>query len=146
MVNYYWMVDQGFIKREIFGDLRDVISRPYAEGATITIGPKDTLNTAYQRMKIYDISQLPVLDQGKIVGFIDESDILVSTYGKTENFQSPVESSMTQKVETIPPSASISDLMAIFDKGNVAVIVEKDQFLGLITRIDLLNHMRRQQN
>lgn len=146
MFNYYWMVDQGFIKREIFGDLRDVISRPYAEGATITIGPKDTLNTAYQRMKIYDISQLPVLDQGKIVGFIDESDILVSTYGKTENFQSPVESSMTQKVETIPPSASISDLMAIFDKGNVAVIVEKDQFLGLITRIDLLNHMRRQQN
>lgn len=146
MFNYYWMVDQGFIKRENHGDLRDVISRPYSEGATITIGPNDTLTTAYQRMKLYDISQLPVLDDTRIVGFIDESDILLSVYQNEDNFRSPVHTAMVKKVETIPYKASISDLMPIFDKGNVAVVVDGESFLGLITRIDLLNYLRRKTN
>ena len=143
MFNDYWMLDQGFLKRENFGDLRDVIARRHAEGATITIGPEDTLNTAYSRMKLYDISQLPVLDKNKIVGFIDESDILMSIYGHEERFKSPVHTAMTKKVETISKTAGLSELLPIFDKGNTAVVVENERFLGLITRIDLLNHLRR---
>lgn len=143
MFNDYWMLDQGFLKRESFGDLRDLISRRHSEGAAVVIGPDDTLNTAYSRMKLYDISQLPVLDGTKIVGFIDESDILLSIYGKEDAFKSPVKSAMTKKVETIDYKAQLSDLMPIFDKGYSAVVVENDKFLGLITRIDLLNFLRR---
>ncbi|MCM2282947.1 MAG: pyridoxal-phosphate dependent enzyme, partial [Bdellovibrionaceae bacterium] len=102
MFNDYWMLDQGFLKRENYGDLRDLISRHHKEGATVTIGPNETLNTAYQRMKLYDISQLPVLDGSKIVGFLDESDVLLSVYGAANgneaNFRSTVSSAMTKKV------------------------------------------------
>lgn len=143
MFNTFWMVDHGFIKRENHGDLRDVISRPFTEGETIIIGPNDTLNTAYQRMKIYDISQLPVMDEGRMVGIIDESDILMSVFGKPGNFRSPVHTAMIKKVETIPAHAKREELLPIFDKGNVAVVVEGETFLGLITRIDLLNYLRR---
>ena len=145
MFNDYWMLDQGFIKREQFGDLRDVIARAHNDGATITISPSDTLNVAYSRMKLYDISQLPVLDGTKIVGFIDESDILLSIYGREENFKSKVEGSMTKKVETISFDAKLEGLMPIFEKGNVAVVVDHDKFLGLITRMDMLNHLRRKR-
>ena len=143
MFNDYWMLDQGFLKRESYGDLRDVIARQHSEGATIYVGPEDTLNIAYSRMKLYDISQLPVLEGQKIVGFIDESDILLSIYGKPLNFKEPVSSAMTKKVETIEKEAQVADLMPIFDKGNTAVVVDGGKFLGLITRIDLLNYMRR---
>ncbi len=145
MFNDYWMLDQGFLKRESFGDLRDLISRRYDENAVVTISPNDTLNIAYMRMKLYEISQLPVIDNGKIVGFLDESDVLMSVYGKDENFAAPVSSAMTKQVETISAKAKFSDLMPIFNKGNVAVVVENDKFLGLITRIDLLNHLRKQR-
>lgn len=143
MFNDYWMIDQGFLKRETYGDLRDLIARRHSEGATIIARPDDTLNIAYGRMKLYDISQLPVLEDSKIVGFIDESDILLATYGKEENFKAPVSSAMTKKVETIDVKSDISQLMPIFEKGNVAVVVDGDQFQGLITRIDLLNFLRR---
>jgi cystathionine beta-synthase len=33
--------------------------------------------------------------------------------------------------------------MAIFAKDHVAVVEEGGRFLGLITRIDLINHLRR---
>lgn len=146
MFNDFWMLDQGFLKRETHGDLRDLIVRRHAEGSTVTIQPEDTLNVAYQRMKLYDVSQLPVLENGKIVGILDESDVLLAVYGNAANFRSPVRSAMTQKVETLPSSAPLNDLLPILDKGFVAVVVDNGQFIGLITRIDLLNHLRRKMD
>jgi cystathionine beta-synthase len=43
----------------------------------------------------------------------------------------------------VPPSASLEQLMDIFKRGLVAIVVEGDEFLGLITRIDFLNWLRR---
>ena len=50
---------------------------------------------------------------------------------------------MTTKLETISPSTPLDALLPIFDKGLVAIVRDGDTFLGLITRIDLLNHLRR---
>lgn len=147
MFNDFWMIDQGFLKRETFGDLRDLIARRYSEGAVVTVTPEDTLNTTYQRMKLYDVSQLPVVDsRGRIAGFIDESDILLTVYEKPEKFREPVSAAMIQNVQTVSYKSQLSDLLPIFDKGNVPVIVDGDRFLGLITRMDLIHHLRRNLN
>lgn len=142
MFNDFWMLDQGFMKREPFGDLRDLIARRHWEGTTVTVAPTDSLYIAYQRMKLYDISQLPVLQNGKIAGFLDESDVLLAVYGKESNFKEPVSSAMNTNVVTISRTAKYEELLPIFNSGNVAVVVDEGQFLGIITRIDLLNHLR----
>ena len=67
----------------------------------------------------------------------------MSIFGHEENFKAPVSSAMVKKVETIQRTAKIQDLLPIFDKGNTAVVVDGTKFLGLITRIDLLNYLRR---
>src|SRR5471032_3339016 len=59
-----WMRDQGLLQRAVSGDLRDLIGRRRSEGGVVSIGPDDTLLTAYNRMRSSDISQLPVLDHG----------------------------------------------------------------------------------
>ncbi len=100
---------------------------------------------AHGQMKLYDISQLPVLDEnGEIVGILDEEDILFSVVRNTEKFRDPVKSAMTYRVQTVTADSSIEDLLPIFAKGHVAVVMKDDQFEGLITRSDLLNHMRLQ--
>ena len=50
---------------------------------------------------------------------------------------------MTAKVETVQSSASVATLLDTFDRGYVAMVMDRDTFLGVITRIDLLNHLRR---
>ena len=143
MFNDYWMIDQGFIERETFGDLRDLITRRHAEHEDYTVTPDDTLLTAYSRMKLYDISQLPVVDDDHVVGIIDESDVLLAVSGDHgERFKDPVRAFMSPRLETIAPSAPLDALRPIFDKGYVAIVKDGDEFLGLITRIDLLNHLR----
>src|SRR5215472_6744135 len=65
MYNDYWMLDQGFIERPRAGNLEDLVTRQYDEGAVITVGPEDPLLTAFQRMRMVDISQVPVIEKGR---------------------------------------------------------------------------------
>ncbi len=144
MYNDYWMTDQGFIERETFGDLRDLIARRHADRATVIARPDDTLLAAYGRMKLYDVSQLPVLDaDGAVAGIIDESDILLTVFRDEERFADAVSSAMTERLETIDAQRPLEDLIPIFDHDRVAIVVREGGFVGLITRIDLLNHLRR---
>ncbi|GAB4528210.1 MAG: pyridoxal-phosphate dependent enzyme [Amphiplicatus sp.] len=145
MFNDYWMYDQGFLKRPPRGDLTDLISRKHSEHATVTVGPDDTLMTAYGRMKLYDISQLPVLNEdGSLAGIIDEEDILFAVVRERDKFKEPVKSAMTYRVETLDAAEPMEELLPVFAKGHVAVVMTNGRFEGLITRTDLLNYLRLQ--
>jgi len=142
--NDAWMVDQGLLQRREYGDLRDLISRRSEDGSVISAGPDDTLLTAFQRMRLAEVSQLPVLDGvGKLVGVIDESDLLLSVHADAERFRAPVSGAMTDAPSTLAPSASLAELEAVLDRGLVAIVADAQGFHGLITRFDLLNHLRR---
>ena len=141
--NDYWMIDQGFVQREKYGDLRDLIARRHREHAVATVNADETVLAAHQRMKLYDVSQLPVLKDGRIVGIVDEEDILLEVYDNPRHFGEPVTAAMESHLITVPPSATIEQLMEIFKRGLVAIVVDGNEFLGLITRIDFLNWLRR---
>jgi cystathionine beta-synthase len=138
-----WMVDQGLLQRPRTGDLRDLIGRRFDDGDVVTVAPTDTLLTAFNRMRSADLAQLPVVDGGKLVGLVDESDILAHVTREREGFGAPVAGSMTAELQTLAPSAGMQQLREILDRGLTAVIAEGDRFYGLITRFDLLNHLRR---
>ncbi|HSE13189.1 MAG TPA: pyridoxal-phosphate dependent enzyme [Rudaea sp.] len=143
MYNDYWMLDNGFLDRRSTGDLRDLILRPYSQRDTVVVGPAEPLTTAYQRMKLYDVSQLPVMDGDKIVGIVDESDVLLHVYSDEAKFRDPVSTAMISKLQMLDVKSPIEALMPVFDAGHVAIVMDGDKFLGLITRIDLLNYLRR---
>lgn len=93
-------------------------------------------------MRLYDISQLPVLENGRVVGIVDEWDLISHVQGDSQRFSLPVREAMTRNVETTDKHAPESALKAIFDRGLVAVIADNDRFLGLITRSDVLTTWR----
>ena len=86
-INDFWMAEQGFSQRPPEGDLRDLISHRYEAGEVISVGPDDTLLTAFKRMRAADVSQLPVVDDdGRAVGILDESDVLVKVHADPSHF------------------------------------------------------------
>jgi cystathionine beta-synthase len=153
MFNDYWMRDQGLLRGPGNGDLRDLISRS-ADGAIVALAPTDTLTMAYARMKLYDVSQLPVIDPAAeggagapgghhILGILDEGDLLVAVSADPGAFRRPVREVMTSRLETVAPETPVAALGPVFAKGMVALVVDQGRFLGLITRIDVLNYLRR---
>ena len=143
MYNDYWMLANGFLDRQPTGDLRDLILRPYAQKDTVVVSPNELLITAYNRMKLYDVSQLPVMEGDKIVGILDESDLLLHVYGDQSRFRESVSSAMATSLKVLDVKSPIESLMPLFDAGHVAIVMDGEKFLGLITRIDLLNYLRR---
>jgi cystathionine beta-synthase len=95
-------------------------------------------------MKLYDVSQLPVIQDGKIVGILDDTDVLLAVSRDEEAFRREAHEFMTDRLETVQPDASIESLFDLFRKGLVAIVCDGDRFVGLITRIDVTNHLRRQ--
>ncbi|MDE2156339.1 MAG: pyridoxal-phosphate dependent enzyme, partial [Xanthomonadaceae bacterium] len=144
--NDYWMLDNGFLERQQHGDLRDLLLRPFAQRDTVVIGPGELLITAYTRMKLYDVSQLPVMDGHKLVGIVDESDVLMHVHADEARFRDPVSTAMMTNLQMLAVSEPIEALLPVFDRGHVAIVMDGEQFLGLITRIDLLNYLRRKVN
>ncbi|GAP65633.1 cysteine synthase [Mizugakiibacter sediminis] len=143
LYNDYWMLDNGFLERPAYGDLRDLILRPYAQRDTVVVAPGDLLVTAYNRMKLYDVSQLPVMQDDRIVGILDESDVLMHVYGDEARFRDPVSTAMISKLQVLDVKSPIEALLPVFGAGHVAIVMDGEKFLGLITRIDLLNYLRR---
>ena len=144
MFNDFWMEDQGFIKREQFGDLRDLIGRPHGERATITVGPSDILTTAHNRLRNAGFSQLPVMEKGELVGVVTEETILRFAFGKPELLNADVSEAMETSFIKLDVSSSVNNLVAMLQVQPYAAMLDGDRFLGLITRSDVLNHLRKQ--
>jgi cystathionine beta-synthase len=142
MFNDDWMRQQGLIARPEQGDLSDFIALRHDEGATVTAAPDDTLAAVFTRMRLYDISQLPVLEDGRVVGIVDEWDLIRHVQGDRQRFSLPVSEAMSRHVETLDKRAPESELQAILDRGLVAVIADNARFLGLVTRSDVLTAWR----
>ncbi|MBC7938668.1 MAG: cystathionine beta-synthase [Chitinophagaceae bacterium] len=141
--NDQWMVDQGLLQRAKYGDLRDLISRRAEDRSVVSVAPDDTLLTAFQRMRLADVSQLPVLQHQKLVGVVDESDLLLKVHADAARFRDSVAGAMTDAPQTLAPGASLQALREVLDRGLVAIVADDNGFHGLITRFDLLNHLRR---
>lgn len=138
-----WMFDQGLLAREATHDLRDLIGRRHDHGQVVSVDPSDSLLVAFNRMRAADLAQLPVIADGALVGIIDESDVLLAVQNDAAQFASLVGATMSTRVETLHPDASVAALRATLDRGLTAVVADGAVFYGLITRFDLLNHLRR---
>jgi cystathionine beta-synthase len=144
LYNDFWMEDQGFIEREQCGDLRDLIGRPHGERATITVGPTDVLTTAHNRLRNAGFSQLPVMDEGKLVGVVTEDAIIQHVFGKPDLMNAPVSQAMESAFIKLERTTSVNNLVAMLHVQPYAAIMDGEDFLGLITRSDVLNYLRRQ--
>ncbi len=147
MYNDHWLLDNGLLERQKKGDLTDIIARFHDDRAVITAGSADTLLQAYQKMKLYGISQLPVLQDDKVVGIIDEYDILTAFEdGDGGNFKHEVTDFMSSDLVMLKPGDSEKKLVFVLKEGYTAIVQDETQFYGLITKIDYINYVRMKRN
>jgi cystathionine beta-synthase len=83
------------------------------------------------------------MEGDRIVGILDESDVLLHVYGDEARFRDPVSTAMVRKLDILDVRSPVEALLPVFDRGHVVIVMDGDRFLGLITRIDLLNWLRR---
>ena len=145
--NPAFLAQEGWTHPERHGTVRDVVIGRHNEGMTIVVRPQDNLRAVFSRMRSSGVSQLPVIDEsGHVVGLVDESDVLAALItdkgGANKAFERPVKDVMVTRLETISADAPIAELVPLFRKDYTAIVMDGDQFLGVATRLDLINYFR----
>ena len=140
--NKSWLHDNDLLEVETAGDVTDLINRRADHGDMVSVSVSDTLLTAYKRMRASDISQIPVLDGERLVGVLDEEDLLFNVSKSDNAFTQLVTEFMVTDLDVLPVGASEEDLLNTLTQGKVAIIYDGDTFVGFITKVDLINHYR----
>jgi cystathionine beta-synthase len=145
--NPTFLAQEGWTHPHRHGTVGDVVVNRYKEGTAIVVRPQDNLRTVFARMRSADVSQLPVVDErGHVVGLVDESDVLGALLTEPTDtnkaFARPVSDVMVTRLETISADAPIADLIPLFRKDYVAIVMDAGQFVGIATRLDLINYFR----
>lgn len=135
-----WMRENGFTEKSweagTVGDLLLTLPRR----AVVTATSSDTVAESVKRMKEHGISQLPVLDQGKVVGIVTESDLLEKLVDGRASLTSAVAEVMFRRVTTVRTSDDAVGLLDLFAKGMVGLVLdEAGDLAGVVTKMDLVD-------
>ena len=138
----FWRTEQGFTRRVKTNTVEDLVMRRHDQNDTVTVRPADTVLTAYKRMRMADVSQLPVIDDaGQFVGLVDEAALLVYMTQKFAQLDMQVENIMHPPAAKLSRDASIEEAAKFLKGHHLVIITEEDgRMLGLVTRVDLLNY------
>jgi cystathionine beta-synthase len=136
-----WMRENGFLEEDWAIGTIEGLLRAMPQREVITIDVADPLSKAVTMFKEHGFSQVPVTDGGKLAGILTEADalrVLVDGASPTTS----IAEIMVRKVSTISPHADAEELPHIFERGEVALVVDGDSRVqGIITKLDLIEHL-----
>jgi len=137
-----WMAEHGFSERLWeTGTVGDIL-RSLPERKPITARVVDSVADAVKRMKERGVSQLPVVEGGKLVGILGETDILARLVEGRATLESKVADAMLCDVRTVHETDDAGDLTALFAEGLIGIVVDDENRLqGIVTHLDLVDYL-----
>lgn len=137
MYNEDWLRDRGFLKD---GKLtaHDIILKKESQ-EIVTIDCEKTVLEAINTIKSLNISQIPVTQKGMVIGKITESDILDALLENPSLKSQPIKNITTAPFPFVDLNTSIDRISAMINKDNIAVLVEDNGQIEIITQYDIIN-------
>ncbi|MEM9065630.1 MAG: pyridoxal-phosphate dependent enzyme [Planctomycetota bacterium] len=108
----------------------------------ITVSEDEALGRAIELMRENGVSQLPVTGAtGTPTGMVHEIDVLRGMHGGGVDPAAPIKSVATELAGVVHPKARIEELFPIFDRDQVAVVVDSGRAVAVLSQIDLIDHL-----
>lgn len=138
-----WMRDNGFLEEEKgLGTVRDLLGNRPAH-AVLTADASATVNEVINMMKSHGISQVPVLDQGKLRGMVHEVDLLRHLVSGHGTLDSKIGELVESDYATVTPSTRVELLKGVLSDAKIAIVMEKEVVIGVVSKIDLIDYLAR---
>ena len=137
MYNEDWLRERGFLKDEKL-TARDILKKKERQ-EIITIDCEKSVLEAINMIKSLNISQIPVTQKGMVIGKITESDILNALLENPSLKSSPIQNITTAPFPFVDANTSIDKISAMINKDNIAVLVEDQGNIEIITQYDIIN-------
>jgi len=138
-----WMKENGFLEEEKgFGTVRDLLTgRPAS--SVVTVGPTATLRQVIDTLKSHGISQVPVIHDGKLRGLVHEVDVLRHLLAGKVTQDSSIADIIESDYATVTPATKVELLKGVLGDAKLAVVMDGDSVVGVVTKIDLIDYLTR---
>ena len=134
-----WMRENGFLEdRWGQATVADLLSTKEDSGKLFTASPDESVAHVIERMKTHGISQLPVIDDSKVVGIVNETDVLDHLLGDGGH-DAPVDTIARPNFAVIESTDRIGMMGSLFGDGRVLIVIDDGQLVGIITKIDFID-------
>ncbi len=136
-----WMREHGFLELEL-GVVADLVhGKPMG---LVTATQSELVSDVIGKMKQYDVSQLPVLDDdGRLVGMISEIALLNYLLEGAHSAADPIQPMIDPAPPVVAPDTPLETLADLFGSANAAVVVDHGTVVGIVTKIDVIDHLAR---
>ena len=137
--NDTWMQEGGYLEPEdVGGDtIASLVAKHQRE--VVTARPEDTFDSVIRRMKEFGISQLPVLEGGRMVGLISEVDMLSALLEQRANLKSPIAGFLSGNYAIVEVSNRTTILAQMFAQNRIVVVEAEGRIVGILTKIDFID-------
>lgn len=134
-----WMRENGFLEDSPgIGTVRDLLQ---GKRAIVTAKPDARLRDVIDQMKSLSISQLPVVDKGKMRGIVAEVDVLRALVSGGKTLESPIAEVVEDDYATVTPNTKLELLQGVLADAKVAIVEDRDEVVGIVTKIDLIDFL-----
>jgi cystathionine beta-synthase len=136
-----WLEAQG-LAAAAPGATSDLLAGSGRPGGARWLRPADTLREAALRLRRLGLSALPVAEGGHILGVVTESHVLEAVLGGGAALDRPATDVMASEFGTVSPRMPLRELVPLLEASDVAIVAEGVELLGVVTRLDVLEHLR----
>jgi cystathionine beta-synthase len=138
-----WMRENGFLDEEAgMGTVAELLSHK-PKGKIVTATPQSKVKDVIATLKELGISQLPVVDKGKLKGVVGEVDLLRHLVSGEKTLESSIAGLIEGDYATVTPETKIELLQAVLSDAKVAIVSAGDDLKGIVTKIDLIDYLAR---
>jgi len=139
--NDEWMRENGFLEDAGLGMVVDLLRHKSDE--IIAAHPTDRVRDVIARMKAHGISQLPVIEDGRLHGAVAEVDLLRYLVSGEHSLDSSVGPLAETDYATVSPRTSIENLQGLLANARMAIVTDDSRIVGVVTKIDLIDYLAR---
>ena len=144
--NDNWMRENQFLEPRISLTVGQVLhDKVRRTGQLVSIPLGVTVEEAVNLMREHDISQVPIIEGGEVVGSMSETGILNILVSDPVAKRKPVAEYMEKPFPVISEGASLTELAQSMDKQTPAILVKQPSGFDIITKSDLIFFLTRQK-
>ncbi len=140
-----WMAENGFLEEEDpLGSVTDLL-RAKSKRPIVSIPKGGKIREAIAKLEQHGISQLPVLDGGRLEGLVSETDLLNFLVQHPGEVDSPIDGLIEADYATVTPQTKVKLLRTIFNDAKLVCVLDRDDLVGVITKIDLIEYLAKRR-
>jgi len=138
-----WMRENGFLDEQPgIGTVRDILKQG-ERGKVATASPESRVRDVISTLKSLGISQLPVVEDGKLKGMVGEVDLLRHLVTGDHTLDSPIRGLIESDYATVSLDTKVELLQSVLADAKVAIVTEREEVVGIVTKIDLIDFLAR---